>query len=117
MWQGWLGCVSPQNKPIGVAEYGLNYTCNGCANAVTTSQAFAADNAYLESNPDGGVDGTFVCTPSRDQRRRSFSTALLHGCGPPPARSRGPSLAVVWDLLEASITVTECDWTRSYGRA
>jgi len=24
MWQGWLGCVSPQNKPIGVAEYGLN---------------------------------------------------------------------------------------------
>jgi len=27
------------------------------------------------------VDGTFIWTPSHDQRPCSFSTALLHGCG------------------------------------
>jgi hypothetical protein len=56
-WDGWLGCVQPQDKPIGIAEYGLN--CgqkNGVGaepNALTTSEGMAADNSYLESQPDG----------------------------------------------------------------
>ena len=53
MWDGWLGCVSPQDKPIGIAEYGLNYTTPTSANGLTTSQAFAADNSYLAGQPDG----------------------------------------------------------------
>lgn len=53
-WRGWLGCVAPRNKPIGVAEYGLNgINPPHYANAPTTSQTFAADNSYLESQPDG----------------------------------------------------------------
>src|SRR5216683_849569 len=31
---------------------------------------------------DTGVDGTFIWTPSHDQRPCSFSTALLRGCDP-----------------------------------
>jgi Carbohydrate binding domain len=53
MWNGWLGCVSPQKKPIGVAEYGLNFTTPTSANGPTTAEAFAADNSYLESQPAG----------------------------------------------------------------
>ncbi len=41
-WQGWLACVLPQNKPIGLAEYGLNP--NGSDPAGTAS-AIAADSA------------------------------------------------------------------------
>jgi len=62
------------------------------------------------------VDGTFICTPSHDQRPRFFSTALLHGycrCRPEPRSIAGGRL----DLLEAATTVTECDWTLSHGRA
>jgi hypothetical protein len=53
-WTGWLGCVAPQNKPIGIAEYGLNGDNSpNYGNDPTTAQAFAADNTYLESQPDG----------------------------------------------------------------
>lgn len=53
-WRGWLGCVASQGKPIGVAEYGLNgINSPDNANGPTTSQALAADNSYLESQPDG----------------------------------------------------------------
>lgn len=48
MWQGWLSCVLPEDKPIGLAEYGLNCsTPPDYANAPTTSHAMAADNRYL----------------------------------------------------------------------
>lgn len=47
-WQGWLACVLPQNKPIGLAEYGLNP--NGSDPAGTAS-AIAADSDYLAALP------------------------------------------------------------------
>jgi hypothetical protein len=34
-------------------------------------------NAVLDARWQAGVDGTFICTPSHDQRPRSLSTALL----------------------------------------
>ena len=56
-WNNWLSCVSPQNKPIGVAEVGYNCgQANGTGanpNGATTTQAMAADNNYLGGNPDG----------------------------------------------------------------
>jgi len=56
-WNNWLSCVSPRNKPIGVAEVG--YNCgqkdgNGAQpDNATTTQAMASDNSYLGRNPDG----------------------------------------------------------------
>ena len=56
-WDGWLNCVSPQNKPIGLAEYGLNCgQTNGTGaepNALTTSEEMSADNTYLAGEPAG----------------------------------------------------------------
>jgi hypothetical protein len=56
-WNGWLGCVKGQAKPIGVAEYGLNCGQSGGngaePNALSTSEGMAADNSYLKGNPDG----------------------------------------------------------------
>ncbi len=46
MWTGWLSCVLPQNKPIGLAEYGVN--CDSSANAPSTHQVLAADDRYLK---------------------------------------------------------------------
>ena len=75
-WNGWLGCVRPQYKPIGLAEYGLNCGASGTGahpNDLTTSEGMAADNAYLERQPDGlpvvlweywwddNGDGSFDC--------------------------------------------------------
>lgn len=56
-WNTWLGCVDTQDRPIGLAEYGLN--CgqdNGVGampNALSTSAGMSADNSYLESEPEG----------------------------------------------------------------
>lgn len=72
-------------------------------------QAAGAPDPFDQPN----VDGTFICTPSHDQRPRSFFTDLLHGCGPcrPEPRSiAGGRL----NLLEAATTVTECDWMLSH---
>ena len=56
-WDGWLGCVQPRDKPIGLAEYGLNCgQTNGVGaepDALTTSEGMSADSAYLASQPDG----------------------------------------------------------------
>ncbi|HET7013396.1 MAG TPA: hypothetical protein VFI65_05780 [Streptosporangiaceae bacterium] len=56
-WSNWLSCVSPQNKPIGLAEVGYNCGQTGGTgsnpNGATTTQAMAADNTYLASDPDG----------------------------------------------------------------
>lgn len=56
-WNGWLGCVSGQDKPIGIAEYGVNCGQAGgtgsAPNALTTSQEFAADSTYLSGEPAG----------------------------------------------------------------
>jgi hypothetical protein len=53
-WRGWLGCVAARDKPIGIAEYGLNgINSPDYANGPTTSQTLAADNSYLASQPDG----------------------------------------------------------------
>ncbi len=54
-WNTWLGCVAAQDKPIGIAEYGLN--CGDATTAapdnLTTSQGMAADDSYLAGEPDG----------------------------------------------------------------
>lgn len=47
-WQDWLTCVLPNNKPIGLAEYGLNP--NG-SNPSGTASAIAADSSYLAALP------------------------------------------------------------------
>lgn len=54
-WTDWLGCAAAQQKPIGIAEYGLNCGDAGTAapNNLTTSQGMAADNTYLAGEPDG----------------------------------------------------------------
>jgi hypothetical protein len=46
-WKGWLSCVLPQNKPIGLAEYGVN--CETSANEASTHEAMAADDRYLRN--------------------------------------------------------------------
>jgi hypothetical protein len=45
MWTGWLSCVLRQNRPIGLAEYGVN--CGSTANAPSTHTVMAADDRYL----------------------------------------------------------------------
>jgi len=62
-WNNWLSCVSTRNKPIGLAEYAVNCLRNGvtgsaaCAvggpDSASTESTLAADNTYLESQPDG----------------------------------------------------------------
>jgi len=56
-WSNWLSCVSPQNKPIGLAEVGYNCGQSGGVgsdpNGATTTSAMAADNTYLAGDPDG----------------------------------------------------------------
>jgi hypothetical protein len=55
-WNNWLSCVSPQNKPIGVAEVGYNCGGDGTGanpNGATTTQAMGADNTYLAGDPAG----------------------------------------------------------------
>ena len=47
-WQDWLACVLPQNKPIGVAEYGVN---PGDSNPSGTASAIAANASYLAALP------------------------------------------------------------------
>lgn len=48
-WQDWLACVLPQNKPIGVAEYGVN---PGDSNPSGTASAIAANASYLAALPN-----------------------------------------------------------------
>jgi hypothetical protein len=47
-WQDWLACVLPQNKPIGVAEYGVN---PNDSNPTGTASAIAAAASYLAALP------------------------------------------------------------------
>jgi hypothetical protein len=47
-WQNWLACVLPQNKPIGVAEYGVN---PNDSNPSGTASAIAAAASYLAALP------------------------------------------------------------------
>ena len=47
-WQDWLACVLPQNKPIGIAEYGVN---PNDSNPSGTASAIAADASYLATLP------------------------------------------------------------------
>ena len=47
-WQDWLACVLPQNKPIGVAEYGVN---PGDSNPSGTASAMTANASYLTALP------------------------------------------------------------------
>jgi len=62
------------------------------------------------------VGGTFIWTPSHDQRPRSFCIAP-YGCGPCRPQSSRSIAGGRLELLETTTTVTECDWMRSYGRA
>jgi hypothetical protein len=47
-WQDWLACVLPKNKPIGLAEYGLNPNDSDPSG---TASAIAADTSYLAALP------------------------------------------------------------------
>ena len=47
-WQDWLACVLPQNKPIGLAEYGVN---PDDSNPSGTASAIAANASYLAGLP------------------------------------------------------------------
>jgi hypothetical protein len=47
-WQDWLTCVLPQNKPIGLAEYGIN---PNDSNPSGTASAIAANTSYLATLP------------------------------------------------------------------
>jgi hypothetical protein len=47
-WQDWLACVLPQNKPIGLAEYGVN---PNDSNPSGTASAIAANASYLAALP------------------------------------------------------------------
>jgi hypothetical protein len=68
-WQHWLKCASPQNRPLGFGEYGLDNSpiridgpstvCNqpshnGHTNASEVQSAQSADNSYLEALPMSG---------------------------------------------------------------
>jgi Carbohydrate binding domain len=56
-WSTWLGCVDTQDRPIGLAEYGLNCgQTNGTGampDALTTSEGMSSDHSYLEGQPAG----------------------------------------------------------------
>lgn len=61
-WTGWLNCVQGNNKPIGVAEYGLcsggpsacgGIPCTGTSNTSDITASIADDNAYLKGDPGG----------------------------------------------------------------
>ena len=56
-WSTWLGCVDTQDRPIGLAEYGLNCgQTNGVGampDALATSVGMSADNTYLAGQPAG----------------------------------------------------------------
>jgi hypothetical protein len=47
-WRDWLACVLPQNKPIGVAEYGVN---PNDSNPTGTASAITAAASYLAALP------------------------------------------------------------------
>src|SRR5207248_11498146 len=47
-WLDWLACVLPQNKPIGLGEYGVNPNDSNPSGA---SSAIAAHASYLAALP------------------------------------------------------------------
>ena len=47
-WLTWLGCVLPQNKPIGLAEFGVD---PNDSNPSGTAAAISADTTYLATLP------------------------------------------------------------------
>jgi hypothetical protein len=49
-WSNWLSCVQGINKPLGLAEYGLDCSSNPDQSIVT--QQIAADNGYLAAIPN-----------------------------------------------------------------
>lgn len=62
-WTGWLNCVQGNNKPIGLAEYGMcsgggslckgNPCPGGTSNTSDITKSIADDNTYLAGNPGG----------------------------------------------------------------
>lgn len=53
----WIGCVGPQNKPVGFGEYGLNCPTTNTPDAATTYEAMDADNTLLEGQSFTGTTG------------------------------------------------------------
>jgi hypothetical protein len=51
-WSNWLGCVQGINKPLGLAEYGLNCPVGNNPNASAVTQAITEDNSYLAAIPN-----------------------------------------------------------------
>jgi len=56
-WSNWLSCVQSINKPLGLAEYGLDCTTNPDQSVVT--QEMSADNTYLGAIP-GATEPTIM---------------------------------------------------------
>lgn len=48
-FKNWIGCVGPQNRPLGFGEYGTNCKSGMNPDDSTVAQTFAADNSLLES--------------------------------------------------------------------
>jgi Carbohydrate binding domain len=57
-WSRWLSCVQPINKPLGLAEYGLDCTTNPDQSIVTQEMA-ADDSSYLAAIP-GATEPTLM---------------------------------------------------------
>jgi hypothetical protein len=49
-WRNWLSCVQSINKPLGLAEYGLD--CGSNPDQPVVTQQMNADNGYLSAIPD-----------------------------------------------------------------
>jgi hypothetical protein len=56
-WSNWLSCVQPKNKPLGLAEYGLDCTTN--PNQQVVINEMAADDGYLAAIP-GATEPTIM---------------------------------------------------------
>jgi hypothetical protein len=56
-WQNWLNCVQSINKPLGLAEYGLDCSSNPDQSVVTTQMG--ADKSYLGAIP-GATEPTIM---------------------------------------------------------
>jgi Carbohydrate binding domain len=56
-WLNWLGCVQSMNKPLGLAEYGLDCTTNPDQPVVTDEMS--ADDKYLGAVP-GATEPTIM---------------------------------------------------------
>jgi len=100
MWAGWLSCVLPQNRPIGLAEYGVN--CETTANAPSTHGVLAADDRYLRSQsfvPNGSARA--YTRPVILWEYWWYDNAGLNCAFTPGGRPEGAQAVRQWRAIEA----------------